>query len=169
MNLDLILVATISFVTTIAWGVIRPKLFPTQDGQDGLSWQRRAVDAETANRVLSRQISDLQQDLDKLKKDLEKIKEENRELRYQLMQHNILMPSVKDRRAADYMKALDKLSSQEIDRLAFGSFQEVYESFGSDQSADWRKLKLVDWCERNDSLPELKKQILLINPVAFDA
>lgn len=168
MNLDLFLVATISFCITIAWGIIRPKLFPVQESEEGLSWKRRATDAETANRVLSRQISDLQIELDKIKRDLSKLNEENRELRYQLLQHNIVMPSNKDRRVLEYMTALDKISAQELETLAFGSFHEVYETFGTDQSADWRRLKLVDWCERNDNLPLLRREILKINPKAFD-
>ena len=171
MNLDILISGLLFFLITIAWGFIRPKLFPelAHEGiEDGITWKRRATDAETTNRVLSHQIAELQLEFEKLKRDFEREKDENRELRYQLRQNNIMSPSEKEREVDEYMQALEKsLTSDEFETLCFENFKEVYDSFTTGQSGTMRRLALVDWAERNKQLLELRKHLLKINRNAF--
>lgn len=172
--MDWISVAIVFTGASLLWAFVYPRLFPKDEDKDkqepvsGVSANRHLQDLESTNRILLEQINKSLEERERLLKERAKLLETNKDLTYLLKQHNIVAPSDKEREVNRYAKALGKLSAQEIETLAFGSFKEVYDEFAPEQSLDWRRVKLASWAERNNKLSLLKREILKINSAAFD-
>ena len=64
-------------------------------------------------------------------------------------------------------KALERLTEDEFNSLAYDSFRAIYDGFITDQSLNRRRQALIEYAEKQGKMELLMAAILTINPAAF--
>ena len=68
---------------------------------------------------------------------------------------------------AELRRALERLSDDEFNTIAFENFRKVFDSFGGTQSLQAKRIALIEHAQNQSKLEVLKAVILAINPAAF--
>ena len=117
-------------------------------------------------RQLTEQVTSLQNTINMLSARILELERENRNLRRAVAQA-IGMKAQRRDEVADLRQALERLSAEEIKRLAYESFKDVFDSFGVEQSLQAQRLALLEWAENHKETDELREAVSAINPAAF--
>lgn len=146
-------------VLTLGISVIYQRLRPGE-------MMSREQHLEERVRQLTEQVASLQSTINMLSARILELERENRNLRRAVAQA-IGMKSQRRDEIADLRQALERLSAEEIRRLAFESFRDVFDGFGAEQSVQAQRLALLEWAENHKETDELREAISAINPAAF--
>jgi len=115
---------------------------------------------------LTKQVEALQETIDVLSNRIKYLQDENTRLRNDLGR---LMPfgNWRATETSVVRNALEKLSAEELRRLAFERFRPVFDGFGAEQSLQAQRLALMEYAENHAQLDVLRAAIDEINPAAF--
>ena len=121
--------------------------------EDEVKQLRQRVEALQATiDLMSGRIFDLQKENERLKNELAR-----------------LVPSGSWRATEPMVlrKALERLTEDEFNSLAYDSFRAIYDGFITDQSLNRRRQALIEYAEKQGKMDLLRAAILTINPAAF--
>lgn len=155
----LILASVFAWVSSAVYGKLRPSGSSTREDQLELEIKRLNREVE----ALRRQLVEVVDVLSSRNKDLQ---DENTKLRNELGRLGPLS-SWRTTETTAIRAALERLSADEIRRLAFERFRPVFDGFGADQSLQAQRLALVEYAENHVQLDVLRAAIAGINPAAF--
>lgn len=126
----------------------------------------REDNLEREVRRLTRQVEALQQTIDMLSDRTRVLQMENTRLRAELGR---VLPAGNWRaiEAGALRSALEKLSAEELRRMAFERFRPVYDGFSAEQSVQAQRLALLEYAENHAQLDVLRAAIAEINQAAF--
>ena len=115
---------------------------------------------------LTRQVEALQATIDVLSNRTKYLQDENERLRNEL-RRVIPQGNWRTMETGLMRNALDKLSAEELHRIAFEQFRPVFDGFTSDQSLHSQRLALMEYAENRAQLDKLHAAIIAINQAAF--
>lgn len=159
-NLAVLVLATVfAWVASAVYGKLRPSGSTTREDQLELEIKRLNRDVES----LRRQLVEVVDVLSSRNKDLQ---DENARLRNELGRLGPLS-NWRTTEATAIRAALERLSADEIRRLAFERFRPVFDGFGAEQSLQAQRLALLEYAENHAQLDMLRAAIGSVNQAAF--
>ena len=115
---------------------------------------------------LTKRVEALQETIDLLSGKIKDLQEENTRLRNEL-RRQVPFGNWRATETSIVRNALEKLSAEELRRLAFERFRPVFDGFGTEQSLQVQRLALMEYAENHAQLDTLRAAIAEINPAAF--
>lgn len=159
-NLVVFFLATVfAWIASAVYGKLRPGGSATREDQLELEIERLKQELEKVRRQLV-EVVDV---LSSRNKDLHN---ENVRLRNELGSLGPLS-SLRTTEATAIRAALERLSADEIRRLAFERFRPVFDGFGAEQTLQAQRLALLEYAENHAQLDMLRAAIGSVNPAAF--
>lgn len=146
-------------VLTLGISVIYQRLRPGE-------MMSREQHLEERVRQLTEQVASLQSTINMLSARILELERENRSLRRAVAQAIGVKAQRRDE-MTDLRQALERLSAEEVRRLAYESFKEVFAGFGAEQSVQAQRLALLEWAENHREVDDLREAISAMNPAAF--
>lgn len=159
-NIIILVFATVfALVASAVYGKLRPSGSTTREDQLDAEIKRLNQELEQVRRQLV-EVVDV---LSSRNKDLH---DENVRLRNELGRLGPLS-SWRTTEATAIRAALERLSADEIRRLAFERFRPVFDGFGAEQTLQAQRLALLEYAENHAQLDMLRAAIGSVNPAAF--
>ena len=130
------------------------------------SMDNRESRVEAEVKQLRQRVEALQTTIDLMSNRIFELQKENERLKNELAR---LVPfgSWQATEPTAVKKALERLTEDQVNSLAYDSFRSVYDGFTAEQSLNRRRQALAEYAEKQNKIELLRSAILTINPAAF--